>query len=82
MPLTIEQFKQQVEEEMNKIGDIPKDERDTYVIIELTHRIISLTADFMTGEMLVPKGLAPSWIKYDVRIEEERALAEEIKSIK
>jgi hypothetical protein len=32
----------------------------------------------MIGEMVTPKGLPLSWLKYDVRIQEEKAKAEEI----
>ncbi len=88
MPLTTEQFKQQVEEETkNMIGYKCWSDKDFKAF---AHHIISLTADMMVGEgakktnwKLVPSELKnyAEAVGYSVRIEEERALAEELKKL-
>ncbi len=93
MPLTTEQFKAAVEEEIAKKFstvsgvDIAQVGFRKKEIEELAHRIISLTADMFVGEgRQVGRHDAGSVqlhkYGYNERCVEERALAEEIKSLK
>lgn len=91
MPLTTEQFKAAVEDARQemiqkiKVGS-PFDELERF-----THRIISLTADMFVGEKIETSDLAQNEQEQknlkmyeagrNIRIEEERALAEELKKL-